>query len=107
MGGDYHLGKKRASLCSPLPSQLSPPPSPLPATAAIVAVIIVGPFQNGIIRKYCCGFGCGCGARQKKSVEGPTSKSLEHMNQHMAEQAATKNIEEKEVNSSEDEFTDD
>jgi hypothetical protein len=19
-------------------------------------------FQNGIIRKYCCGFGCGCGA---------------------------------------------
>ena len=39
--GDYHLGEKRASLCSPLPSQLSPPPSPLPATAAIVAVIIV------------------------------------------------------------------
>jgi hypothetical protein len=21
-----------------------------------------GLFQNGIIRKYCCGFGCGCGA---------------------------------------------
>jgi hypothetical protein len=29
------------------------------------------------------------------------------MNQHMAEQAATKNIEEKEVNSSEDEYADD
>ena len=43
----------------------------------------------------------------KKSVEGPTFKSLDQMNQHMAEQAATKNIEEKEVNSSEDEYTDD
>jgi len=42
----------------------------------------------------------------KKSVEGPTFKSLEHMNQHMAEEAAT-NIEEKEGDSSEDELTDD
>jgi hypothetical protein len=40
------------------------------------------------------------------SVEGPTFKSLDHLNQHMAEQAATKNIEEEEVNSSEDEYTD-
>ena len=43
----------------------------------------------------------------KKSVEGPTFKSLDQMNQHMAEQAVTKNIEEKEVNSSEDEYADD
>ena len=42
----------------------------------------------------------------KTSAEGPTFKSLDQMNQHMAEQAATKNIEEKEVNSSEDEYTD-
>jgi len=42
----------------------------------------------------------------KKSVEGPTFKSLEHMNQHMAEEAATYD-EEKEGESSEDEETDD
>ena len=41
----------------------------------------------------------------KKSVQGPTFKSLDHMNQHMAEQTAT-NIEDKEVNSSEDKLTD-
>jgi len=38
----------------------------------------------------------------KKSVEGPTFKSLEHMNQHMAKEAATYD-EEKEGDSSEDE----
>ena len=53
------------------------------------------------------GLGVVVGHVNKKSVKGPTSKSLEHTNQHMAEQAATKNIEEKEVNSSEDEYTDD
>ena len=42
----------------------------------------------------------------KKSVEGPTFKSLEHMNQHMAEEAATYD-EEKEGDSSEDEETND
>ena len=42
-----------------------------------------------------------------KSVEGPTFKSLDQMNQHMEEQAATKKIEEEEVNSSEEEYTDD
>ena len=42
----------------------------------------------------------------KKSVEGPAFKSLEHMNQHMAEEAATYD-EEKEGDSSEDKETDD
>ena len=42
----------------------------------------------------------------KKLVEGPTFKSLEHMNQHMAEDAATYD-EEKEGDSSEDEETND
>ena len=41
-----------------------------------------------------------------KSVKGPTFKSLEHMNQHMAEEAAT-HVEEKEGDSSEDEETGD
>jgi len=42
-----------------------------------------------------------------KSVQGPSFTSLDHLNQHMAEHAATKNIEEQEVNSSEEEYTDD
>ncbi len=42
----------------------------------------------------------------KKSVKGPTFKSLEHMNQHMAEEAAT-NVEEEQGDTSEDEETDD
>ena len=42
-----------------------------------------------------------------KSVQGPTFKSLDQLNQHMAQQAATKNIEEQEDNSSEEEYTDD
>ena len=41
----------------------------------------------------------------KKSVEGPTFKSLEHMNQHMTEEAAT-HVEEKKAGSSEDKQTD-
>jgi hypothetical protein len=41
-----------------------------------------------------------------KSVNGPTFKSLEHMTQHMAEEAAT-NVEEEEGDTSEDEETDD
>ncbi len=40
----------------------------------------------------------------KKSVKGPTFKSLKHMNQHMAEEAAT-HVEEKEADSSEDKET--
>ena len=36
-----------------------------------------------------------------KSVNGPTFKSLEHMNQHMAEEAETQ-LEEKEGETSED-----
>ena len=42
----------------------------------------------------------------KKSVEGPTFKSLEHMNQHMAEESATYD-EEKEGESSDNEETHD
>ena len=42
----------------------------------------------------------------KKLVEGPTFKSLEHMNQHMTEDAATYD-EEKDGDSSEDEETND
>ena len=41
----------------------------------------------------------------KKSVEGPTFKSLKHVNQHMAEEAAT-NLEEEEGDTSEDKETD-
>ena len=42
----------------------------------------------------------------KKSVEGPTFKSLEHMNQHKAEESATYD-EEKEGESSDNEETHD
>ena len=42
----------------------------------------------------------------KKSGQRPTFKSLDHMNQHMAEEAAT-NVEEEEGDTSEDEETDD
>ncbi len=42
----------------------------------------------------------------KKTVQGPTFKSLEHMNQHIAEEAAT-NVEEEEGDTSEDKETDD
>ena len=42
----------------------------------------------------------------KKSVKGPAFNTLEHTNQHMAQEAATYD-EEKEGDSSEDEETDD
>ena len=41
-----------------------------------------------------------------KSVNGPTFKSLKHMNQHMAEEAETQ-LEEEEGETNEDEDTDD
>ncbi len=33
-----------------------------------IVVGLGGLFQNGIICKYCCGFGCGCGALTLFSV---------------------------------------
>jgi hypothetical protein len=42
----------------------------------------------------------------KKTVNGPTFHSLKHMNQHMADEAAT-HVEELEGDTSEDEETDD